>query len=356
MNKNKLVTIVHDTKKHDKSFIDLVRRYHAISLVDIESLSVADFRQSLLVIIQITLTNPQSLWPLKKIMALPERSPVPVLFLLDEFNRHAVVQANMLGATDYIAYPCPDAYFISVMADLINHTVEKAWEKLSHTQEMALKVSLKILEDTFENALNGKEIAQSELKESCELIIEATAKDGLMDWMTAIREHHNYTYRHSMMVCGYLVSFGLHLGVSKTDLQQLSLGGIIHDIGKARIPLEILDKPAKLTADEWKIMRQHPGHSRDIMEVGGWDADLIDIAVHHHEKLDGTGYPDGLTGTEVSDLARMAAIADVFSGLTDKRSYKAAMTSEKAINIMLGMEGHLDIPLVKAFQAIALGE
>ncbi len=81
---------------------------------------------------------------------------------------------------------------------------------------------------------------------------------------------------------------------------------------------------------------------------------LLDIALHHHEKLDGSGYPDGLHGSQVSDMARMAAIADVFSGLTDKRSYKPAFTPERAIDMMMGMEGHLDIPLVKAFRAVAL--
>lgn len=356
MNKNEVVTIIYDNNGYDKSFVDLVKRYHDINLVSINSLSATDFKRSLLLIIQVNLADPNSLRPLKEKMLIPERDNIPVLFLLNEFNRREVVQANMLGASDYIVYPCPDEFFIKTLGELVSRVVEKAWKKLSHTQEMALKVSLKVLDDAFEDAINGKEISQKELKESCDLIIEATAKDGLTDWMNAIRHHHNYTYRHSMMVCGYLISFGIHFNVKKTDLQMLSLGGILHDIGKAFTPLKILDKPAKLTADEWVIMRKHPSNSRVILSEGNWDPDVLDIAVHHHEKLDGTGYPDGQKGSQVTDLARMTAIADVFSGLTDKRSYKPSMSSEKAIDIMLGMEGHLDIPLVKAFRSAIMPE
>ncbi len=350
------VTIVHDNNKDNKSFIKLVERYHDVRLVDVKSLCPNDFKISLLVIVQINLADPEILRPLKEKMALTERGPVPVLFLLRDFSRREIIQANILGATDYILYPCPDNNFIEIMGDLVSRAVEQAWSKLSKTQETALKVSLKVVEKTFQNASKGLEVCQADVKNSCSLIIEATAKDGLTGWMNAIRQHHNYTYRHSMMVCGYLTSFGMLLGVKKDDLQLLTVGGLLHDIGKAMTPVEILNKPAKLTPEEWEIIKEHAEHSYHILEKGDWDEVMIDIATHHHEKLDGSGYPHGLKGSQVTDLARMAAIADVFSGLVDKRSYKAAMSAEDAINIMLDMKGHLDIPLVRAFRAVALSD
>lgn len=349
-----IVTIICDENKQSRKFIDLVKRYYTVNLTDIDHASAEDFKKSLLIIVQVDLGNRQFIPALKEKLSLPERANVPILFLVPQLTRHALVQANILGATDYIAYPCPDNNFIQVMGDLISREVEKAWSKLSKTQEAALKVSLKVVEETFGNARRGEIISPDDIKNSCNMIIEATSKDGLTDWMNAIRQHHNYTYRHSMMVCGYLVSFGMYLGVQRHDLQQLSVGGILHDIGKSLTPLELLEKPARLTPEEWVIMKQHPSHSRTIMMESNWDDVLIDIAVHHHEKLDGSGYPDGLQGAQVSDLARMAAIADVFSGLTDKRSYKPSMSSEAAIDIMLTMEGHLDMPLVKAFRAVVL--
>jgi len=136
----------------------------------------------------------------------------------------------------------------------------------------------------------------------------------------------------------------------------LAVGGMMHDIGKSLIPLEILDSPTKLTAPEQKIMNNHPVDGRIILEREKWDEIMIDIAAHHHERLDGSGYPDGLKGNEITDIVRLASIANIFSALTDKRSRKAAMTAEKAIEAMLDMTGYLDIPLVKSFRAVVLPE
>lgn len=351
---SRYVTIVHDNNIYDRSYIELVKRYHDFRQVTVTSLNGENIKNSLLIIIQINLQDPAVLRQLKEKIPLIQDARVPVLFLLNQFSRREIVQANIMGATDYISYPCPDNNFIEIMADLVNRALEKAWENLSKTQENALKVSLKVVENIFNNAAAGKIISQKEVKDSCRLIIEATAKDGLTDWMNAIRQHHNYTYRHCMMVCGYLTSFGMILGVKDADLQLLSVGGMLHDIGKSMTPLSILDKPARLTPQEWNIMKKHAQNSGDILRDNGWSDMMIDIANHHHEKIDGSGYPHGLKGMEVSDLARMASIADMFSGLVDKRSYKPAMSAENAINILLDMKEQLDIPLVKAFQEVVL--
>lgn len=356
MSENKHITIIQDNNIKNKAYIDLVKHYNDIKLVDINSVSYEDIVSSVVIIVQVDLNDPNSINPLKKIMALPLRSHIPTLFLLHEFSRREVVQANTLGATDYTVYPCPDVNFIQILEGLINKTVEKAWSKLTEVQEEALKVSLKVVERTFHNAAHGLEVSQDEVKESCNLIIEATAKDGLGDWMDAIRQHHNSTYRHSMMVCGYLVSFGMLVGIKKTDLQLLAVGGMIHDIGKSMIPLTILEKPSELTLEEQKIIENHPVDSKIILSGAKWDDIIIDIAAHHHEKLDGSGYPDGLKGNEISDIVRTASIANIFSGLTDKRSYKPAMTAEKAIETMLEMDNHLDSTLVKAFRPVVLSD
>jgi len=348
------ITIIQDNYIKNKAYINLVKHYYDINLTDVNSLSLDNIMKSVLIIIQVDLNDPNSINSLKEIMALPERSHIPTLFLLHEFSRREVVQANTLGATDYIVYPCPDHNFIQILEGLINRTVEKAWAKLTETQETALKVSLKVVEKTFHNASKGLEVSQEDVKDSCTLIVEATAKDGLNDWMDAIRQHHNATYRHSMMVCGYLVSFGMLIGANKADLQTLAVGGMIHDIGKSRIALGILEKTSELTPGEWEIMKTHPVDSKNILTEANWDERVIDIAAHHHEKLDGSGYPDGLKGAEITDIVQAASIANIFSGLTDKRSYKPAMTAEKAIETMLDMDEQLDSNLVKAFRPVVL--
>lgn len=348
------ITIIQDNDFRNKAYIDLVKQFYDIKLIHINSISPDDIKQSQLIIIQVDLNDPNTIIPLREIMAWPECHHQPTLFLLHEFSRREVMQANTLGATDYTVYPCPDSNFIHILENLINKTVKKAWSQLSPLQEEALNISLKVVEKTFHNASHGLEVSQEDVKNSCNLIIEATAHHGLDDWMAAIRHHHNTTYRHSMMVCGYLVSFGMLIGLNKTDLQKLAVGGMVHDIGKAMIPLQILEKPTELTPEEWKIMANHPVDSKTILSGADWDEVMIDIAVHHHEMLDGSGYPHGLKGTEISDIVRTATIANIFTGLTDKRAYKPAMTAENAIETMLGMGNQLDNALVKAFRPVVL--
>ncbi|HEC01133.1 MAG TPA: hypothetical protein ENI91_05535, partial [Sphingomonadales bacterium] len=254
MTGNSQVVIIQDSGLKNKGYIDLIARNHDVRQININDVTHEDVANVKLIIIQVNLIDPNSILPLKRIMAMPERRNIPALFLLQEFSRREIVQATTLGAADYTLYPCPKDDFIHLIDTLINNEKGKAWEKLSPAQEEALKVSLKVVEKTFHNASKGLEVSQVEVKDSCNLIIEATAKDGLTDWMNAIRFHHDYTYRHSMMVCGYLVSFGMLLQVRKTDLQKLAVGGMMHDIGKAMIPLSILDKPSELTNSEQKTI------------------------------------------------------------------------------------------------------
>ncbi|MBL4612490.1 MAG: HD domain-containing protein [Emcibacter sp.] len=356
MSEKKHVIVVQDNNTKNKAYIDLVRRRHDVTQIDINDVSRNNITQTSLIIVQVNLNDPNVMEPLKILMAMPERSHIPTLFLLTEFSRREIVQANTLGATDYTIYPCEDGDFLQTMEKLLNTDVAKAWEKLSLAQEEALKISLKVVEKTFHNASKGLEVSQVAIKDSCSLIIEATAKDGLTDWMNVIRLYHDYTYRHSMMVCGYLVSFGMLLEVKKSDLQMLAVGGMMHDIGKSLVPLAILDSPEKLTPAEQKILANHPAQGQLILERENWDPEIIDIAAHHHENLDGSGYPDGLKGPEISDIVRLVSIANIFSNLTDKRPFKVAMTAEKAIEHMLAMTDHLDIPLVKSFRAVVLSE
>lgn len=348
------ITIIQDNDFRNKAYIDLVKQFYDIKIVPINSVTPGDIMHAELVIVQVDLNDPNAISPLREIMTWPECRHLPTLFLLHEFSRREVMQANTLGATDYTVYPCPDRNFIHLLENLINKTVEKAWSQLSPIQEEALKVSLKVVEKTFHNASQGLEVSQQDVKDSCNLIIEATAQDGLDHWMTAIRHHHNTTYRHSMMVCGYLVSFGMLIGLNKSDLQKLAVGGMVHDIGKAMIPLEILEKTTELTSEEREIMANHPLASKTILTGENWDEVIIDIAAQHHEMLDGSGYPHGLKGAEISDIVRTATIANIFAGLTDKRSYKPAMTAEKAFETMLGMGNQLDNTLVKAFRPVVL--
>jgi len=131
----------------------------------------------------------------------------------------------------------------------------------------------------------------------------------------------------------------------------------MHDIGKARIPKGLLDKAGKLKPEEIQQIRMHPEFGAQILvNDGEFDYEVIDVALHHHERLDGTGYPEQLRSDEISDLVRMISVVDTFSALIDARSYKEPRSREQAFQLMLGLEGQLDTDFVKAFEPVALAK
>ena len=172
-------------------------------------------------------------------------------------------------------------------------------------------------------------------------------------WPCNVAEHHDYSFRHSMFVCGSLSYFAHAIGIRGDELDQLTLGGLLHDIGKARIPLEILDKPGKLDDNEWVIMKQHPVHSRDILgDENDLDTALIAMAVFHHEKLDGAGYPRQLQADQIPLQSRMMTIADIYDALTaSDRPYKKAVPHDRAIMILESEQKHnkIDRELLDVF-------
>ena len=261
-----------------------------------------------------------------------------------------------LGATDYLVRPVEDDALNPMIARLVTESVERSWETLNANQKSALKMSLKSFEGCFDAARNGEPLPVDDIKESCRLVVDAVGADGVDACMKAVRGQHNYTFRHSMFVSGYLVSLGYAASIQGDDLRKLALGGMLHDIGKSQVPLDVLDSPNRLDDDEWIVMRRHPDHSETILETmkDRLDPDIVAMAVRHHEKLDGTGYPYGLPGTDLSDLVRMTAIVDVYSGLIDKRSYKDPMSREDAFGILSSMDGHLDLELVGGFRRLML--
>jgi HD-GYP domain-containing protein (c-di-GMP phosphodiesterase class II) len=129
----------------------------------------------------------------------------------------------------------------------------------------------------------------------------------------------------------------------------------VHDIGKAFISLDILDKPGKLTIEEMGAIKEHPvlGH-QSLVAQGGFPDEVLDCVLHHHELLDGSGYPHGLKEEQISDLVRIITIADIFSALIERRSYKPPLPAERALEIMQNMSGKLDPDLLREFRAVAL--
>jgi putative nucleotidyltransferase with HDIG domain len=207
----------------------------------------------------------------------------------------------------------------------------------------------------FSAASSSAPIDVNGVKEAGRKIAESIAEDGLSEWLTTVRRHHEGTYQHCLMVTGIAVDFGLSLGVGKVDIERLYTAAMFHDIGKARIPLAVLDKPGRLDAGERALVETHPAAGYEILkENADISTEILDAVRHHHEYLDGSGYPDALCAANISDMVRLLTIADIFAALIEQRSYKPTMPREDAYEIIRSMQGKLEMPLVTAFRDVAL--
>lgn len=277
------------------------------------------------------------------------------VFVMPSFSEEHVAQLNKFGIENYLVAPAAPDVLIGAVSAARNSVLEAGWQDLPPVSRDALVGSRRDFTQAFADVRNGGHVNIPEIEAACALIADCAKDSSLSDWLAAIKDHHDYTYRHCMFVCGAIVHFGHNIGIKADDLTLLSVGGMLHDIGKAWVSLGILDKPAKLDDAEQVQMRDHPAFSREIMDsMEGLDPRVAAMAVHHHEKLDGSGYPDGLNGGQLDDLVRLTSIADIFSALIDERAYKPAMSYEQAFGIMTSMKGHLDLDMLAKFEEFAM--
>ncbi|RAM62177.1 phosphodiesterase [Herbaspirillum rubrisubalbicans] len=159
-----------------------------------------------------------------------------------------------------------------------------------------------------------------------------------------------YTYLHSVAVCALMVALGRTLGLDETACREAGLGGFLHDVGKAFLPQEVLNKPGRLTDEEFSQIKKHPELGYKYLSLDPNVPDYArDVCLHHHEKMDGSGYPESLRAGSISLYSRMAAICDVYDALTSDRPYKRAWDPAEAISSMATWTGHFDRAMFLAF-------
>ena len=178
---------------------------------------------------------------------------------------------------------------------------------------------------------------------------------GALVSLARLKTADDYSYMHSVAVCALMVSLARMLGLSDTACREAGLAGLLHDMGKALMPIEILNKPGKLTDEEFTIMRLHPERGWALLrESQGVGDAVLDVCLHHHERIDGTGYPKRLPEAKISQLARMGAVCDVYDAITSNRPYKAGWDPGESISRMASWKGHFD-PVVFATFVKCLG-
>jgi putative nucleotidyltransferase with HDIG domain len=275
------------------------------------------------------------------------------IFVVNERTRLAVVQAYALGATHALLSPVKPAQLLAKLAPGKTPSIVPS-EPASSAREAA-SVGAASFASMFSAVTCGWAVNVAEAKDAGNVIAETIAGRGLSDWLATVRRHHEGTYQHCLLVTGIAVDFGLSLGMAKADIERLYAAAMFHDLGKARIPLAVLDKPGKLDAEERTLIETHPAAGHAVLKgIPGISAEILDAVRHHHEFLDGSGYPDGLCAESISDIVRILTISDIFSALIEQRTYKQAMSRAAAYEVLQGMKGKLERPLVEAFRDVAL--
>ncbi|MET0309212.1 MAG: HD-GYP domain-containing protein [Sphingomonas sp.] len=217
--------------------------------------------------------------------------------------------------------------------------------------------SKRVIKGVFDDARLGKAIRSEDVAPLVEDISASVTRNSqALIGLTRLKSKDEYTYLHSVAVCALMVNFAKHLDLNPAEVHELGVAGLLHDVGKMMVPDLVLNKPSSLTDEEFAIVRTHPQQGYQMLKEGGGIPDLaLDVCLHHHERVDGTGYPNKLHGDQISLAARMGAICDVYDALTSDRIYKKAWAPDEAIIRMHGWHGHFDRALLfKFMQSISV--
>jgi HD-GYP domain-containing protein (c-di-GMP phosphodiesterase class II) len=213
-------------------------------------------------------------------------------------------------------------------------------------------VAFKAVSNMIHAVRSGHGIDVKQTQEVSEKLVEEVlqAPDAIMNLMD-IKSFDDYTFTHNINVATICLLIGQALGLSKEDMNDLGAGGMLHDVGKLKIPLSILNKDGKLTDQEFAEMKSHPTYGYEILSKSrGISERARMIALQHHEKFQGGGYPKRLKGNEISLFARICAVADVYDALTTDRPYRVAMSPYEAMKILnAGIDNHFDPKILTAF-------
>lgn len=254
---------------------------------------------------------------------------IPVLFLTGAGSMDYAVKAINLGAYDFLTKPIEDL-------DIFNVKIRRAIEKRGYVlKERQYKAAL---EDDIQVKARQLE-EQNKLLLTYSNSLENATVQLMSSLQNAMEEKDYYTAGHTMRVTEYGLMLATAMGLSESEILILRRAAQFHDIGKLVIDLSCIQKPGKLTDEEWVLIRKHPSVGANIIQPLGFMKREQFIIRHHHERMDGKGYPDGLTGNQLDDLTKIIIVVDSYDAMTSKRNYRHNMTTEQAVEELFRCSG-----------------
>lgn len=209
-----------------------------------------------------------------------------------------------------------------------------------------------VVHDMYDDVRMGKSVDARGAKATVSSIVDSIIRNpDAQVWLTQLKDKDEYTAIHSLNVCILSLAFGRHMGFSREMLNELGLGALLHDLGKIRVPVQVLNKPGKLTNEEFKLMKLHPIYGKEILSTtSGLSPNVVDVAYSHHERMNGTGYPHGLNSDQISLYGRMVAIVDMYDAITSQRVYHHGIHSMDAMKQLYELRRtDLDQKMVEQF-------
>lgn len=310
------------------------------------------------IVSDVSLDSPVVTEMLRLVLDRYREEGIPILFLLHNVTSRSVRSALNLGANKILDAECPQGRLVEALSALLGAKVAGHQGKAMPETPTGIEAWVSNVNTIFTAAMDaareGCPIAPESITAGADSVLAAIHSHSLRLWLEVVWSYDDTTYQHCLLVAGLAAAFALKLGFSRRDCQRLTGAALLHDIGKVRIPKEILTKLGRLTDAEMDIMRTHPVIGADLLRSqGGFSDDVISVVRHHHEYLDGTGYPDRLRGKEIGDLVRITTICDIQAALIERRPYKESMSMMTAFLTLADMKGKLDPALVNAFEVVA---
>jgi putative nucleotidyltransferase with HDIG domain len=204
----------------------------------------------------------------------------------------------------------------------------------------------------FQEARMGKAVNTAGAQKLVEEISNSVSRNpSALISLARLKTADDYTYMHSVAVCALMIALSKQLGLDEQQTRSAGISGLLHDLGKALMPMEVLNKPGKLTDEEFTIIKKHPEEGYKLLRSStGADEIALDVVLHHHEKTDGSGYPKHFKDSEISLFAKMGAVCDVYDAITSNRPYKAGWDPAESLRRMAEwVNGHFDPTVFQAF-------
>jgi putative nucleotidyltransferase with HDIG domain len=333
--------------------------YDIVSAISVtEAIEIASHRRVRVALISATLPDAQGYTMCRRLRTVPGNTQLPILIATTGNDPRSIGRAMDAGATAFLMRPLQPKILRNRLSRLATVQVEQEWENLNPLQRSTVKLSHRAFSRLTASVISGELLPREDIEESSRALVEAAQSGQISAVLTAVRDHDNYTFVHSLRVAAHMTLFGVGVGMRDNDLLALAQAGLLHDIGKLRIPTSILNKPGALSGAEWDVMRGHVETSVSILsESAEMRREVVHVAARHHERLDGSGYPYGLKGSAIDEPSLVSAIVDVYTALTDRRSYKPAYAPEQALRELRSYApGRLEKAYLRRFADLIMSE